>query len=142
VGQLYGFDFTEFNKLSSIEYFDSRLRHHEHRRLSEPIEVFKFDFYRDTAEPRRAEFVVPPAVAGVCHAVVFWFELELLPGISLTNSPETPHTHWKQAVQCLPVPIQVQPDEPLLLDARHDGVNIHFTAVASGVRTAPDGATE
>jgi predicted RNA methylase len=142
VGQLYGFDFSEFNQLSSIEYFDSRLRHHEHRRLSEPIEVFRFDFYRDTAEPRRAEFVVPPAVAGVCHAVVFWFELELLPGITLTNSPETPHTHWKQAVQCLPAPIQVQPDEPLLLDARHDGVNIHFTAVASGVRTTPDGATE
>jgi hypothetical protein len=142
VGQLYGFDFSEFNRLSSIEYFDSRLRHHEHRTLSEPLEVFRFDFYRDGAEPRRAEFVVPPSVAGVCHAVVFWFELELLPGISLTNSPETPHTHWKQAVQCLPVPIQVQPNEPLLLDARHDGVNIHFTAVASGVRTAPDGAAE
>ncbi len=142
VGRLYGFDFTEFNELSSIEYFDSRLRHHEHRRLSEPIEVFRFDFYRDDAEPRRAEFVVPPATAGVCHAVVFWFELELLPGISLTNSPETPNSHWKQAVQCLPVPIEVRPDEPLLLDARHDGVNIHFTAVASGVSTATDGAAE
>lgn len=142
VGQLYGFDFTEFNQLSSIEYFDSRIRHHEHRTLSEPIEVFKFDFYRDTAEPRRAEFVVPPSSAGTCHAVVFWFELDLLPGVSLTNSPATPNSHWKQAVQCLPSPIQVQPDEPLLLDARHDGVTIHFTAVASGVSTATDGASE
>lgn len=142
VGQLYGFDFTEFNELSSIEYFDSRLRHHEHRVLSEPIEVFKFDFYRDTAEPRRAEFVVPPSASGTCHAVVSWFELELLPGVSLTNSPSTPNSHWKQAVQCLPVPIEIQPDEPLLLDARHDGVTIHFTAVASGVRTATDGASE
>ncbi|MFB9831821.1 50S ribosomal protein L11 methyltransferase [Actinoallomurus acaciae] len=142
VGQLYGFDLTEFNQLSSIEYFDSRLRHHEHRMLSEPIEVFRFDFYRDTAEPRRAEFVVPPSVAGTCHAVVFWFELDLVPGLSLANSPSTPNTHWKQAIQCLPVPIHVQPDEPLLLDARHDGVNIHFTAVASGVRTLTDGAAE
>jgi arginine Nomega-methyltransferase len=142
VGQLYGFDFTEFNQLSSIEYFDSRIRHHEHRVLSDPIEVFKFDFYRDPAEPRRAEFVVPPSVAGTCHAVVFWFELDLLPGMSLTNSPATPNSHWKQAVQCLPTPIQVQPDEPLLLDARHDGVNIHFTAVASGVSTATDGGSE
>lgn len=142
VGRLYGFDLTDFNQLSSIEYFDSRIRHHEHRALSEPIEVFKFDFYRDTAEPRRAEFVVPPSKAGTCHAVVFWFELELLPGISMTNSPTAPNSHWKQAVQCLPVPIQVEPDEPLLLDARHDGVNIHFTAVASGVRTPTDGAAE
>lgn len=142
VGQLYGFDFTDFNQLSSIEYFDSRIRHHEHRALSEPIEVFRFDFYRDTAEPRRAEFVVPLSAAGTCHAVVFWFELELLPGISLTNSPSTPNSHWKQAVQCLPTPIHVQPDEPLLLDARHDGVNLHFTAVASGVSTATDGGTQ
>jgi precorrin-6B methylase 2 len=142
VGQLYGFDFTEFNQLSSIEYFDSRIRHHDHRALSEPIEVFKFDFYRDPAEPRRAEFVVPPSVEGTCHAVVFWFELDLLPGMTLTNSPATPNSHWKQAVQCLPLPIEVQPDEPLLLDARHDGVTIHFTAVASGVHTAADGASE
>jgi len=142
VGQLYGFDLTEFNQLSSIEYFDSRLRHHEHRMLSEPIEVFRFDFYRDTAEPRRAEFVVPLSASGTCHAVAFWFELDLAPGLSLNNSPNTPNTHWKQAIQCLPVPIGVQPDEPLLLDARHDGVNIHFTAVASGVHTATDGAAE
>ncbi len=142
VGKLYGFDLTDFNRLSSLEYFDSRLRHHEHRALSEPIEVFRFDFYRDDATPRRAEFVVPPSATGTCHAVAFWFELELLPGITLTNSPETPNTHWKQAIQCLPVPIRVQPDEPLLLDARHDGVNIHFTAVASGVSTATDGGAE
>jgi arginine Nomega-methyltransferase len=142
VGQLYGFDLTEFNQLSSIEYFDSRLRHHEHRMLSEPIEVFRFDFYRDTAEPRRAEFVVPLSASGTCHAVAFWFELDLAPGLSLNNSPNTPNTHWKQAIQCLPVPIGVRPDEPLLLDARHDGVNIHFTAVASGVHTATDGAAE
>lgn len=142
VGRLYGFDLTEFNRLSSIEYFDSRIRHHEHRTLSDPIEVFTFDFYRDTAKPRRAEFVVPLSASGTCHAVVFWFELELLPGISITNSPSTPNSHWKQAVQCLPAPIQVRPDEPLLLDARHDGVNIHFTAVASGVRTPTDGAAE
>lgn len=138
VGRLYGFDLTDFNQLSSLEYFDSRLHHHEHRVLSEPIEVFRFDFYRDTAEPRRAEFVVPPSEAGVCHAVVFWFELDLLPGIGMTNSPGAPNSHWKQAIQCLPAPIRVQPDEPLLLDARHDGVNIHFTAVASGVRTTGD----
>jgi predicted RNA methylase len=142
VGHLYGFDLTDFNRLSSIEYFDSRLRHHEYRTLSEPIEVFKFDFYRDSAVPCRAKFVVPPARAGVCHAVVFWFELDLLPGIGLTNSPAARSSHWKQAVQCLPAPIEVRPDEPLLLEARHDGTNVHFGAVASGVSTAVDGAAE
>jgi type II protein arginine methyltransferase len=140
VGELYGFDFSEFNRLSSMEYFDSRLQRHEHRMLSEPLEVFRFDFYRDGPTARRADFVVNPATAGTCHAIVFWFEMELLPGIELTNSPDHPNTHWKQAVQCLPVPVSVRPGEPLLLEARHDELNVHFTAVGTGDRTSRNGA--
>ena len=90
VGELYGFDLSSFNELASMEYFDSRLSSHEHRMLSEPVEVFDFDFYRDGPTADSAELVVTPTVEGTCHAVVFWFELELLPGITLRNSPEDP----------------------------------------------------
>ncbi|MFC4905745.1 50S ribosomal protein L11 methyltransferase [Actinomadura gamaensis] len=135
VGELYGFDLSEFNRLSSMEYFDSRLRNHRWRPLSDPMEIFSFDFYRDGPGEHRAEFVVSPTAEGRCHAIVFWFELDLVPGIGLTNAPGNPGSHWKQAVQCLPDPVQVQPGEPLLLDARHDGVSIHFTAVSMGETT-------
>ncbi|MFC5180681.1 50S ribosomal protein L11 methyltransferase [Actinomadura harenae] len=134
VGDLYGFDLSEFNRLASLEYFDSRLRNHRWRPLSEPMEIFAFDFYRDGPEERRAEFVVSPTAEGRCHAIVFWFELDLVPGIGLTNSPGNPESHWKQAVQCLPDPLQVTPGEPLLLEARHDEASLHFTAV--GMREA------
>jgi type II protein arginine methyltransferase len=130
VGELYGFDLSEFNRLSSMEYFDSRLRNHQWRPLSEPMEIFAFDFYRDGPDERRAEFVVSPTAEGSCHAIVFWFELDLVPGIGLTNAPGNPDSHWKQAVQCLPEPLQVRPGGELLLDARHDGASIHFTAVS------------
>ncbi|MCP2335917.1 50S ribosomal protein L11 methyltransferase [Actinomadura rupiterrae] len=135
VGKLYGFDLSEFNSLASLEYFDSRLRNHQWRPLSEPMEIFAFDFYKDGPDERRAEFVVSPTAEGRAHAIVFWFELDLVPGIGLTNSPSNPQSHWKQAVQCLPDPLQVRPAEPLLLDARHDGISIHFTAVSMGETT-------
>lgn len=126
VDELYGFDLSQFNELASMEYFDSRLRRHEHRLLSDPFEVFSFDFYRDRPGDNRHELVVEPSTTGTCHAIVFWFELELLPNIMVTNSPEHPNTHWKQAIQCLPVPVRVRPGAPVTLDVRHDGFHIHF----------------
>jgi type II protein arginine methyltransferase len=135
IGELYGFDLSAFNALATMEYFDSRLTKHEHRMLSEPIEVFRFDFYRDGPEPASTDFVIIPIATGTCHAVVFWFELELVPGVELSNSPEDPNTHWKQAVQCLPTAVDVRNGQPLYLKARHDGLHIHFQIDAS--RAAP-----
>lgn len=126
VGKLYGFDFSGFNALSTLEYFDSRLMRHQHRRLSPEFETFSFDFYRDGPQPASADLVVTPSASGTCHAVAFWFELELIPGMELSNSPSDPNTHWKQAIQCLPVAVGVRRGEPLVVKARHDGLHIHF----------------
>jgi tetratricopeptide (TPR) repeat protein len=131
VGELYGFDLSGFNELASMEYFDSRLRRHEHRMLTEPFDVFNFDFYRDGPEGKRTELTLKPTVDGTCHAVVFWFELELVAGIELTNSPEHPNTHWKQAIQCLTEPVRLTRGQPVPVDVRHDGLHIHFTVGGS-----------
>ena len=125
VGKLYGFDLAPFNRLSTLEYFDSRLHRHEHRTLSEPMTVFEFDFYTADARPQRTELTVQPTAAGKMHAVAFWFEMELLPGIVVDNAPGH-DSHWKQAIQCLPVPLHVQPDLPVSLVAAHDGECVRF----------------
>jgi len=138
VGELYGFDLSGFNELSTLEYFDTRLARHEHRTLCEPVEVFAFDFYRDGPWPATADLVVSPSAAGDCHAVAFWFELELVPGVELSNSPDNPTTHWKQAVQCLPAAVDVRRGEPLTLRARHDGLRIHFEVDAGDGADAGD----
>jgi len=126
VEEHYGFDLSGFNELASMEYFDSRLIRHEHRTLCHPFEVFAFDFYRDGPAPARSDLVLTPTADGTCHAVVFWFELELVPGVELSNSPEDPNTHWKQAVQCLPAAVDLHAGRQLPLTARHDGLRIHF----------------
>ncbi|TDD70619.1 SAM-dependent methyltransferase [Actinomadura darangshiensis] len=128
VGKLYGFDLAPFNRLSTLEYFDSRLHRHEHRALSDPLTVFDFDFYTADARPQRTELRVRPTAAGKMHAVAFWFEMELLPGITIDNAPGH-DSHWKQAIQCLPAPLHVQPGEPVVLDASHDGESVRFQVV-------------
>lgn len=125
VGKLYGFDLAPFNRLSTLEYFDSRLHRHEHRALSEPLPVFDFDFYTADARPQRTELRVRPTAAGRLHAIAFWFEMDLLPGITLHNAPGH-DSHWKQAIQCLPAPLLVQPGETVVLDASHDGECVRF----------------
>ncbi|QKG23677.1 50S ribosomal protein L11 methyltransferase [Actinomadura verrucosospora] len=125
VGKLYGFDLAPFNRLSTLEYFDSRLHRHEHRTLSEPVTVFEFDFATADARPQRTELRIAPTAAGRMHAVAFWFEMELLPGIVVDNAPGH-DSHWKQAIQCLPEPLHVQPGEPVVLDAAHDGECLRF----------------
>jgi predicted nicotinamide N-methyase len=126
VGEHYGFDLSRFNALSTTEYFDSRLMRHQHRTLSGPIRVFEFDFYLDGPEPASIDLVVTPSATGTCHVIVFWFELDLVPGVELSNSPENPNTHWKQAIQCLPAAVDIHCGEPVFLTARHDGLHIHF----------------
>lgn len=130
VGKLYGFDLAPFNRLSTLEYFDSRLHRHEHRVLSEPVTVFDFDFRTADARPQRTELRIRPTAPGRLHAVVFWFEMELLPGITVGNPPGH-DSHWKQAIQCLPAVQRVQPGEPVVLDAMHDGECVRFK-VATG----------
>ena len=140
VGKLYGFDLAPFNRLSTLEYFDSRLHRHEHRVLSEPVPVFDFDFRTADARPRRTGLRVQPTAAGRLHAVVFWFEMELLPGITVGNPPGR-DSHWKQAVQCLPVPPHVQPGEPVVLEASHDGDCVRFSVAADAPADAPADAS-
>ncbi len=125
VGKLHGFDLAPFNRLSTLEYFDSRLHRHEHRALSEPVPVFDFDFRTADASPQRTELRVRPTSPGRLHAIAFWFEMDLVPGVTLTNAPGIA-SHWKQAIQCLPVPQLVRSGDTVAVTALHDGRHIRF----------------
>ena len=59
----------------------------EHKRLSAAIKVFDFDFSLEAGSPYPKEAVlkVQPTQPGLLNTVLFWFELHLAPGISLTT---------------------------------------------------------
>ncbi|GGU94935.1 hypothetical protein GCM10010182_08980 [Actinomadura cremea] len=135
VGKLHGFDLAPFNRLSTLEYFDSRLHRHEHRVLSEPLQVFDFDLSTADASPQRVDLQVRPTSPGRLHAIAFWFEMDLVPGVTVTNAPGV-ESHWKQAIQCVPVPPLVQPGDPVAVTALHDGRHVRFEVAPHAEETA------
>jgi SAM-dependent methyltransferase len=126
-----GFDLSEFNRLATAEYFSFRLRTVPHSPLSEPVPLFSFDFGRSPVEPERQRVRVEPVADGDCHAVVFWFSLDLVPGIVLSNGPDNPASHWRQAVQCLPAPLPVRTGQPVSLIVSHDREHVFVERVAA-----------
>jgi protein arginine N-methyltransferase 7 len=126
-----GFDLSEFNQLATAEYFSFRLRTVPHSRLSEPVELFSFDFEQGPLAPERRSVRVEPVAGGHCHAVVFWFSLDLVPGIVLSNGPDNSASHWRQAVQCLPAPLPVRAGQPVNLIVSQDREHVFVERVAA-----------
>ena len=62
-----------------------------------------------------------PVADGTCHAVAFWFRVELIPGIVLSNEPGNMGSHWEQAVQCFSRPVAVRAGRPVELSVWQQG---------------------
>lgn len=101
----------------------SRLRY---RPLSEPFDVFSFDFSK--AETRAAEQLstVSCIAQGIAGAVLFWFDLQLDETTWISNAPGDPgQMHWKQGLQFLQE-VKVTEGMPLPFVAAHDGSGLQF----------------
>lgn len=119
-----GFDVSHFNELSSLEYFSTYLNNHEHRTLSEPFPLLDLDFGQDCPVAQDLVKAMPTA-DGDCDAVAIWFELDLGPGVSLSNSPQDHLTHWRQAVQTFPTALRCETGVPLALHVSHDREHVY-----------------
>ena len=124
-----GLDVSSFNNLSTKGAYPVRLKIFNHRFLCEPFEVCEFDFNSDRIKPRKIEIPIPTPQTGICHAVAFWFDLYLDEETTFTSSPLNSTTHWKQAVQCFPTPIQIGADQKLRLSVYQDLTKFHFDLV-------------
>jgi type II protein arginine methyltransferase len=97
-----------------------------YRPLTEPFDVFSFNFATATVAKEHKEICTTALVDGIGGAVLFWFELQIDQETWVSNSPDCPHTmHWKQALQFLPE-VHVENGMPIPLDARHDGSSVAF----------------
>ena len=133
-----------FDQVNSMrfrpEYFNADLGRLDHKILSEPFEVFDFDFqfmYRREFirnEPESKLLQIEMVEPGVASAVCFWWELQLTPEITLCSGPfEDYSLHWKQAIQYLPE-VRVAQGAMLPLVAFHSLSGISFAI-------SPDRAT-
>jgi type II protein arginine methyltransferase len=129
VSDAAGFDLSLFNRFSTRDYFPVRLSTWGHRLLSTPTQAFSFDFRSDPLEPRTARVPVEITSSGYIHGIVFWFELDLGAGASLSNDPGKSRSHWMQAVQCLEVPVRMAQGQTVRVEAFHDGNTVQFTLI-------------
>lgn len=97
-----------------------------YRPLSEPFDVFSFDFA--SADPTPQETPLRPLATddGMAGALLFWFDLRLDATRWISNVPRSGKApHWKQGLQLLPE-VRAAAGSPLPLLARHDGSALAF----------------
>ncbi|MCA1568071.1 MAG: 50S ribosomal protein L11 methyltransferase [Acidobacteria bacterium] len=138
VDRCAGFDLGLMRQYATPHYFPVRLAAFAYEALTGPFEVFRFDFARELILPSRKTISVPVTRDGTCHAVVFWFHMQLDEEISISNEPGST-THWEQAIQCLKHEMTVRAGDVLQIEAGHDCCSIGFdqpTNVSAGAAHA------
>ena len=123
-----GLDVRAFNDLASRYYFPVRSHTWPYAFLSPAVTAFSVDFLNDALEPTARDVRFAIKQSGTCHAVMFWFDLELVPGISVRNQPGDRQTHWMQAVQCIDPPLSVRAGDSPAFTVRQTDSALRFVA--------------
>lgn len=132
VGTVSGFDLGAFNRFQAAdEYLDIQLAHHRHQPLSRVTEVLAVDFlapwpHIPDAAPQVTTIAFNTIDDGTAHAVAFWFELELAPGITLCNRPGGELIAWGQAVQFLDADVRLHAGRCIDVRVLHSDTRIAF----------------
>lgn len=125
-----GDDFSLINTILEqkirLKYSELKLNQYHHQLLSEPVQALNIDFLDDSLNARSETMSVEIIRPGICHALVFWFKLNLSDGVTLENSPNNTKSHWSQAVQCFLNPIQVKEGEFLNFIVHQTDDNVYF----------------
>ncbi len=132
VDEVSGFDLSPFNEFSPF-YLEKFIPHYPHRFLSEPFDVFEFDFLGENINSESKTITLMPKKEGVCHGVAFWYRLFLDENRWYdTYNIETTDCHWLQAIQLLPEPRNVTPRQEVQIIASHDTRLISFVVEPNG----------
>ncbi len=127
VETISNFDLSPFNQFSTYNYSGYHLAKTDYRALSSTAKIFDFNFYKIPGnESVNIEFDI--IESGTCHAVVYWYELQLDEDTIISTAPHLPQLScWKQAVQILAKPLTLTKGKSLRLSANHDDEALWFT---------------
>ncbi len=120
-----GFDVSLINRYATAQYFPVRLAAFEYTPLTDPFEVFHFDFAGGAIMAEQKTITVKTKREGTGHCIIFWFDMQLDEEISISNEPGS-ITHWEQALQCLERELPLRAGDDLVIEAEHDCHIISF----------------
>jgi hypothetical protein len=125
------FDLSPFNQFSHSDYIGYHLDKAEYRALSSTKKIFDFNFYKIPGnESVTVEFEVTES--GTCHAVVYWYELQLDQDTIISTAPHLPQLScWKQAVQLFSKPQAITKGQTFKLVAHHDDEALWFKSAGT-----------
>lgn len=126
-----GFDVSLINRYAVAHYFPVRLDAFDYTPLTDPFEVFHFDFANGAIIPDRKTITVRAKRDGMGHCIVFWFNMRLDSETSISNEPGST-THWEQALQCLDTEVAIRAGETMVIEAEHDCHLIVFNSCKAG----------
>jgi protein arginine N-methyltransferase 1 len=101
----YDLDFKPFRKQLFKSYGIVRASGQPFVALSQPAPCYQIDFRKDTQNPGKTFAPFRIIAEGRLDGFLGWFEARLCEGVTLSNSPYLPLTHWWQ----LYLPILEQP---------------------------------
>ncbi|MFW8594523.1 50S ribosomal protein L11 methyltransferase [Cribrihabitans neustonicus] len=124
-----GFDLSAFHRLARVaQITPNDLDACELRSLGPVTGLFSFDFTRPSMTPARATEDLACTRTGTAHAVFVSFEMELAPGIEVSNGLNS-GGHWGRTAFLLDRPEQAGPGDSLKITAQHDAsqlsVSVH-----------------
>lgn len=119
-GKAAGFDVSALNRLAPKLYHQTDINRYKWRALSQPVKIFDFDFTQGAIAPAQRRIPFKAVADGACHAIAFWFRLDLDDEISIDTGPSSPPTHWQQAVYALNPPVKLKNGARAEITASHD----------------------
>ena len=134
VDEVEGFDLAGFNELATQGYFPVRLNTWRHRVMSTPSRLLGLDLASYSFAPLNETIALTANASGHVHGVVFWFDVELVPGIRLSNTPCTGTSHWMQAFACFGQPIAVAKGDEVVVQLGFSSSSVDISC--TGVRRA------
>jgi type II protein arginine methyltransferase len=128
-GDFEGIRLTGFNELATQGYFSVRLDTWRHRLLSGPCRFVSVDLASYAFAPISKRIRLEATENGQAHGVVFWFDVELVQGVSLTNATGAGTSHWRQAFAGFERPIAVEEGDAIIVELALSAQAVEITYV-------------
>ena len=126
IKEIAGFDLSDFDVFRPPGYKQIDLLKINHRALSDPIDVCRIDFQNDIFVQDLQTLSIVPTNSGICHGIVFWFDLFLDSDTMISSRSRTRTNHWKQAIQFFDKDYHFDCGQPVNLKVLFNSTGISF----------------
>ena len=115
VDNVCGFDLSDFNSVMSKKH-GLKARPGEVEIISDPIEVFHFDFYSEEISTNKTiDLVIEANQSNKCYGVITWNKINLSKNVTYENNPSKIESHWLTPVYLFKNPIEVEKGKKIII---------------------------